>query len=526
MPDQQFISPNATSMESVVAGLNGKPMDTRTLQKGSLIAMKNSDETESELKEEKNKLLSQKPPTPDQEPKIEDFKTDPMQTFGSLGSMLAIFGSALTRHPLTSALNASASVFKAKNAGDYQAYKDAMDKWKLHTDNAFKQADWEASHLKAIQDNTKESAAVKRQKTELFYDAMQDPTGKAHSQALQDNLHQAQYNETVANAKEKAKSVKAFDLNMTKNMKKMQDEEESKTGKRPSDDEVFGAAYDMTLGERKSAEKATGVNDVASVERYEKEKLKPSFKKDAQSWNNGLPISQFIRGRGKEGEQYLQDVKDYAAELDPNAVRDTAVEDYNAASKAVSGFGDGKHGDMVRSFNVAYNHSDLVGDLADALGNGNVQRINALSQSYEQEFGSPAPTNFDAAKHILADEINKAAIGGAGALADRQALTANILRASSPEQIHGQLDTYKSLIIGQMKGIKQQYEQSTKRKDFDRLLSPEVADDLKKHEGTGSAEKPYSLPKDGNYKKDKYYINDDGQVGKYVGEKNGQHIFE
>ena len=52
---------------------------------------------------------------------------------------------------------------------------------------------------------------------------------------------------------------------------------------------------------------------------------------------------------------------------------------YGAANKVVKDFSTGKPGQSVRSFNVALSHLDTLGNLADALKNGNIQIINKVA---------------------------------------------------------------------------------------------------------------------------------------------------
>lgn len=147
-----------------------------------------------------------------------------------------------------------------------------------------------------------------------------------------------------------------------------------------------------------------------------------------------------------------------------------SAKDYAVGLNGIKGFTTGKQGDVVRSFNVGISHLNTLEELADALQNGDVQAVNKAGNFIAKQTGAPAPTNFNAAKQIVADEIVKAVIGGRGALGDRQEAAKTISDASSPEQLKGVIRTYKSLMNGQLQGLKQQYEQSTGRKDFDRFL--------------------------------------------------------
>jgi hypothetical protein len=97
-------------------------------------------------------LVNKGPPTaPDYKPPVlEEFKgkmpePDPVKAFGSWASVAGVLLGALTRRPLTAALNASAEAMKASRANDVAAYQDAKDTWEKNmkevTENAKLQAE-------------------------------------------------------------------------------------------------------------------------------------------------------------------------------------------------------------------------------------------------------------------------------------------------------------------------------------------------------------------------------------------------
>src|SRR6185295_8907056 len=143
------------------------------------------------------------------------------------------------------------------------------------------------------------------------------------------------------------------------------------------------------------------------------------------------------------------------------------AQSYNASNKAQSAFATGKQGDAVRSFNVVISYLNTLDKLTDALNNRDVQALNQVSNAFKQQFGSPAPTNFNAAKAIVGDEIIKAIVAGGGALADRENAQNQINAANTPAQLKGVIKTYKELMAGQLKGLKKQYEDTTFLRDFD-----------------------------------------------------------
>lgn len=159
---------------------------------------------------------------------------------------------------------------------------------------------------------------------------------------------------------------------------------------------------------------------------------------------------------------------------------------FAARTSAARAFASGPLGNFVRSFSVGLSHLDIASRLVAALGNGSNQTLNRLRNTLKTEFGSAAVPNFDTAKLIVSDEIAKAVIGGQMGEEDRRTLQARLDSASSPQQLAGVISTFKALMAGQLRGFRQQYEQSTggTATDFDKLLSPEARREL---EGEGAA---------------------------------------
>lgn len=161
-------------------------------------------------------------------------------------------------------------------------------------------------------------------------------------------------------------------------------------------------------------------------------------------------------------------------EINPNY----DAKQFNGANRAVTAFDTGKQGDQVRSFNTSIAHLNTLQDLTTALKNGDIKALNAAGNAIATQLGKPAPTNFEAAKNIVGDEIIKAIVGGGGALADRENAANQISAASSPAQLLGVIQTYKNLMAGQLVSLKRQYQTSTKLNDFDEKLLPETQKEL------------------------------------------------
>ena len=184
-----------------------------------------------------------------------------------------------------------------------------------------------------------------------------------------------------------------------------------------------------------------------------------------------------LSSRGGHREDMLKKTLQY----DPNFDQKRYNETYNAVNR----FSTGKQGDTVRSFNVGIAHLVTLEQLVGALNNRDINAFNRIANFVQTELGYPAPTNFEAARDVVANEILKAIIGsGTMALQDREEAQKRISSARSPDQLMGVMSTYKELMAGQIRGLKKQYEDATGLKNFDRKLMPETLRQMKLREET------------------------------------------
>jgi hypothetical protein len=182
-------------------------------------------------------------------------------------------------------------------------------------------------------------------------------------------------------------------------------------------------------------------------------------------------------------QRFLQEHPDASADDLANFNADMGKR--NTASKA---FATGKQGQTVNSLNVAVQHLDTLSQLADAMGNGNIPLLNKVGQAWTQQTGGPAPTNFNAAKQIVADEVVKAVVGSGGGVGDRDKAQQAIMSTNSPGQLKGVIQTYTKLMGGQLGGLKLQYKNSTGLDDFETHLAPSTQAALETH--AASAARP------------------------------------
>ncbi len=152
--------------------------------------------------------------------------------------------------------------------------------------------------------------------------------------------------------------------------------------------------------------------------------------------------------------------------------KDFNEQNYQSSQRAYSNFVAGPEARTVRSLNVATDHLDTLRQAAAALKNGQIPMFNNIVNHYREMTGSPLTTNFDSIKQAVSSEIAKTIVGGQTALQDRDEMSNRARNADSPDQLFGIFDQFTKLMGGQMKGLRQQYESGTYRKDFDKFLLP------------------------------------------------------
>lgn len=239
----------------------------------------------------------------------------------------------------------------------------------------------------------------------------------------------------------------------------------------------------------------------------------PAIEKTAQGIANGQldPLSSFAM-RTPQGVAIMSRVM----EINPQY----SEQDYKASKTATTAFTSGKQGNTIRSFNVGLAHLDTLSQLADALQNGDIQAINKVANSFAAQTGLPAPTNFAAAKAIVGQEIVKAIVGAGGGVGEREAAGQTLALANSPAQLKGVIDTYKNLFVGQIGGLKQQWQASKSGfmqgvDDFDqKFLSPQVQKMVNEHPSQATTQpqtnsKGWALNTDS--KGNKAYVSPDGK---------------
>lgn len=440
------------------------------------------------------------------------YSTNPVQSFGSAGSVFAILASLFTHTPMINAFKGSAAAISAINAGDDQAYKNAYDAWLSNTKLALDRH--QAQHqdlMDALEKGRTDPALLNSLLTAYSskyddqivgynnllgaYDKVQEIANSRQTAAL--NLAQSIPKIEQINAQWQAQ--KNYQAAVASGDPKAIDQAtQALQGFYPQG--MFGAltvpkmtataaqlrtqAAQLPDGDPQKAQLNTQADQLEGAIRQVKEKTTPVGDPNDPTIRNTAkliasyqwpPLSSFAMSSPRG-----QAIASMVATFNPSY----QASRYAEVNRAMTAFGTGTQGNVVRSMNVSIQHLNVIDELGRALENKDQQTLNKIRNAFEQEFGQPMPTNFDAAKNIVADEIVKAIVGYSGAYADREKAQAALSRANSWPQLQGVTTTVRKLMAGQLAGLKQQYEDATGFKtgefSFDTKLAPETRQELEK----------------------------------------------
>jgi hypothetical protein len=401
-------------------------------------------------------------------PDLRKEQSENASDFFKWAAVVAGIAGAFSRQHVTSALNAFGSTIKGMHQGQLDSAQQAYTEFKQSSDAVKANNDaMQQEYMNAIS-NRKLSIDEQMQRVQLIATQYHDPLMAEAASGKNFML--------VANLVERQReATERFGLASDKLTQQWEQFKEQQSQK------IESAGLNTTQG-------LLNLSDTLS-------KLPPD-KQEQLKQVIQMTHPNALVGNGNEVQSTAKMIADYRmAPLSGFALRspfgqavmaqvsqanpDYNAERYNAVNKAVSSFDTGKQGDMVRSFNVAIQHLNTLDQLTTALGTGDVKALNRVSNAYQEQFGGTAPSNFNAAKQIVGQEITKAIVSGGGGVSERQEAEAQLSTAKTPEQLRGVIETYKHLMAGQLTGLRKQYESGTGFKDFDEKLLPDTIKQMK-----------------------------------------------
>lgn len=402
-------------------------------------------------------------------PKSKDYLKDPTRVFGQFMPLLVSFGALATRNGGVNALKAATAAMTASKEGDQEKLEQAHKDWMDATKKVLDHNSMEVEKRNEILNDRKMSVEEKVHRLNMLGVEMQNTTALATLRG--GNL--GAYADQTRTLKEAADPIRQI----YEHAQTQQLEQERLSLERQKAKEEAGYHQEQLAIDR---EKVPVANQVYM------DHLKQHPGDTEGAARAAASATTEMHPARSASAMALRAFMEQHPDATPEEIVEFSAHQTEVA-KAARDFGTGKQGQQLNSFNVALTHLDTLGDLAAALGNGNTQALNRVGQTFQQQFGSAAPTNFDAAKRIVGDEIVKAIVGGGGGVAEREKAGESVARANSPQQLAGVIDTYKTLMAGQLHGLRQQYKSTTggTDDDFDARLSPEAREYVNRAKSSG-----------------------------------------
>lgn len=500
-----------TDMSSIVSDSGEKDIIRKSQAREEGINQK----IEGKIKDIDSLKVPEMPKMPDA-PKQADYSTDPMKTFGSGAMWLATFGSLLTRHPITTALNSAAEVNKAAASGDAAAYKNAMDKWKTQSDYALKLANFDM-------DRYKESLSQGEAGIRAYSGMMKNDTARLAMDMKQNDQHLKDSERQIKMMEEgiKYQNLQGIETQAELTVKAAK-EQAAKDGK-PFTDEDAAKTYNDAIGSAKSGQSGKALKDLQAdkLAQLDWDKADPramvpgtgltteAIKGYGEAILAGAKPSQLGLGYGMSPVKKA--VENYVFHKDPSFDMAKAQLEYTGEAKEISSL-------ATRSAPAKIAVKEM-----DALAKPMVDAVSALNPS---DYPTLNSIENAASKGIGGTNVVKANLA---VQEFKTAFTNLMVRNGVPtDQARGKADSLMdpSFSTGQIKAVVDQA----------KLSGAAVLDALNQAKGTitgkestdkieKSSEKeplglsknaPLPMPKDNYFEKGQYYDTPQG-IGQYLG---------
>jgi hypothetical protein len=164
--------------------------------------------------------------------------------------------------------------------------------------------------------------------------------------------------------------------------------------------------------------------------------------------------------RSESGRRLLAMVSQYNPEYDEKL--------YGEGQKAIGEFTSGATHRNIIAINTLSHHLVPFAEAASALDNNDTQALNKLKNYFSRELGSEVPTNFEALRHLVSDEIaNTFKTTGATDSTIKNAAD-TVYAAQSPGQLLGALKRLARLAEGRIRAIGNKYDVTFGQGAFDK----------------------------------------------------------
>lgn len=375
-------------------------------------------------------------------------------------------------------MNPNATPEQLARSGNVDVANAVTQQQQLRQQNAMRYA---GTRLLAVSQSQDPATLMKQLAADQNFGAAAEAVGLPHPSQI-DSFEGVDPNQLRQQAANLARILGATppDYNLGKDQVRVSGMTNQPVAQGPADSDVtWHDAGDKLVPMLKNGQPAPGVAPIPKQMTPGSQFTPDSAENTAQMIYKGqMPMLSGFVLKSPFGQQVLARVGELSKQGEASGSDAFNAGAFQSKTKAMRDFNTGPQGNSTRFMNVAISHIGVLEDLGKQLDNGDVQALNKLKSSWKTQTGESAPTSFTAARDIVANEVVKAVTASGGGVADRQEAQAQISSASSWSQIADVANTWKRLLAGQLGGLRQQYEQGTGLKDFNKKLYPETLREL------------------------------------------------
>jgi len=418
---------------------------------------------------------------------------DPTQVLGSLGTILAIFGSMKTRAPMTSALNSMAAAMKGFHQGDQEAIKLNTEKWQNDFKKALANNQIEMQKYTQILEKNKwnyemAQGELRSYSVQIQDQQMQDAINNGDFQK-QDALLVGRQNGGMKGAETLAK-MNATETAHADAMRAHQDAEHAKgwaiyqdpkTQQMMRANAITGEVLPFkgdTTGLQKPGAGGSGQSSISpgdmnlTGEAYLKS-LPQGMGDVVKAMAEGrMPFPSAFAMRYPYWQSAIQAMAHYQPE-------NLNVAKYNVRLAVQKDFTSGKTATNITAINTAIGHMGTLNELVKAENNNDIATVNKIVNTIKTETGDPAINNAQEAAHAVASELMRVFRGVGASDTGVENFESKLDVNKGPQVIEGALQTGAQLLASRIGAIQDQWKRGMDTKDqFPNLLSPHSAQTL------------------------------------------------
>lgn len=435
---------------------------------------------------------------------------DALANFGSAGTIIALIGGLFARKHMTAALSAAGAAMKAINENNYEQFLQSYKAWERQSSTALEMVRLHNEEIRNLIDDKRMAESEKNARLGIMYQSLgMDRQADmmrlgAHEKVFTEQASLERMMQTAGQYRQQYQIGVAANLEA----KYLADGMDSIEAKRKAGVESGIIPASTATSQTKGREAEVAKVVAADVAKFKTDNPDASSEDvNKAEYQSRLKHEKEMAAATRMPRSASAMATQKFLEENPDATSADLVRFQAQQARAVAverAFGAGAEAKNVTSLNTVADHVETYEEVANALQNGDIPRLNALRNQWRAETGDERPIDFAVVQEIASREISRAVIGGPGAAEDRAAMAKQIGDARSPEQLAGAFKEIKRLVAGRLDSLGRQYAgtDAERRRHFEEeMLSPIARKELlsvsREHQGMAPTAQPQAgaLPK-------------------------------